>query len=102
VTAPAAGPPAPLIPPGGNANHQGSNISARPASPRMFTIDVGRQVSEIERVLRAGGDLAERVDALAILERWQFDEMLDDESRTKARVLVREFAVDGSDDVRRR
>lgn len=88
--------------PGGNGNGDRSNASARPASPSMFKIDVGRQVAEIERGLRAGGDRSRDMEALAILQRWQFDEMLDDASREKARVLIREFAANSWDEVWRR
>jgi hypothetical protein len=83
---------------GENANRR-SHTAARSDRPRAFAIDVSRQVAEIEHVLRAGGDLGKRVAALAILERWQFDEMLDDASRKRAKVLVREFGDDGSADV---
>jgi hypothetical protein len=49
-------------------------------------------VAEIERTLRAGGDRGRRTQALAILQRWQFDEMLDDASRQRAKVLIWRFA----------
>lgn len=102
MTVGAAGPPGPVTPPRGNTYHRRSNNSGRPAHPSIFTIDVGRQVAEIERVLRAGGDLTRCLDALAVLERWQFDEMLDNASRKKASVLLREFAAYGRADVWRR
>ena len=86
----------------GRTNQQRSNPSARPVSPSLFKIDVGRQVAEIERVLRVGEDLTRCAEALEILERWQFDEMLDDASRNKARVLVREFATGGRENAWRR
>ena len=59
--------------------------------PELDKIDVGPQMQEIERDLRCG---ERRVEALAILQRWQFDDMLDDASREKARRLVQEFAVE--------
>jgi len=93
MTAGAVGPPAPVMPRGGTTNPQRNNPSARPVSGSLFKIDVGRHVAEIERVLRVGGDLIRCAEALEILERWQFDEMLDDASRNKARALVREFAT---------
>jgi len=83
------------MPRGGTTNPQRNNTSGRSVSGGLFKIDVGRHVAEMERVLRIGGDLIHCVDALEILERWQFDEMLDDASRNKARALVREFATDG-------
>ena len=86
----------------GSGANQHADLPARPADRRSFTIDVGRQVTEIERVLRADGELTERVNALAILERWQFDEMLDRASRMKAKVLVQEFGRCGPDDAHRR
>jgi len=58
----------------------------------MPKINVSREVEELERELRSENDPAHREHALAILRRWQFDEMLDDVSRQKAKRLVREFA----------
>ena len=57
----------------------------------MGTIDVSRQVAEMERVLRSRESTARSLDALAVLDRWQWDDMLDSASRTRARRLVREF-----------
>jgi hypothetical protein len=57
----------------------------------MYKIDVKRQVEEMERVLRTQDDLARCQTTITILRRWQFDEMLDDASREKARMLVLEF-----------
>jgi hypothetical protein len=57
----------------------------------MYKIDVKRQVEEMERVLRAQDDVARSQATMTILRRWQFDEMLDDDSREKARMLVLEF-----------
>lgn len=71
----------------------------RASSPRGFKIDVSRQVEEMEHVLRAGGDRTRRREALAILQNWQFDEMLDDASREKARLLVQTFASNDWDEV---
>ncbi len=55
-------------------------------------IPVGRYLREMEAVLRHDEDPVRRAGVLAVLRRWQFDEMLDDASREKARVLVSEFA----------
>lgn len=54
-------------------------------------IDVSRYVQEMERALRSRQDPVRCEDAIAILRRWRFDEMLDDASRAKAEMLVREF-----------
>ncbi len=102
MTVGAAEPPAPVLPREGKTNGPHGRASARPERPTRFTIDVGPHVEEIERVLRVGGELARCLEALDILERWQFDEMLDDASRKKARMLVREFATDARDDAWRR
>ncbi len=59
----------------------------------MWKIDVSREVEKLECVLRLGEELARCKEAMAILGRWQFDEMLDDASREKARMLVHEFAL---------
>jgi hypothetical protein len=58
----------------------------------MYKIDVKHQVEEMERVLRTQDDAVRCRDSIAILRRWQFDEMLDEASREKARMLVLEFA----------
>jgi len=57
----------------------------------MYKIDVKHQVEEMERVLRAHADGARCQATLTVLRRWQFDEMLDDGSREKAKMLVLEF-----------
>lgn len=59
----------------------------------MGKIDVSRAVTEMERLLRSAppGELGDGILALAALERWQWDEMLDDDSRARARRLVCEF-----------
>jgi hypothetical protein len=57
----------------------------------MGKIDVSRYVREMEQVLHAEQDAVRCHNAIAILLRWQFDDMLDDASRTKARMLIQEF-----------
>jgi hypothetical protein len=57
----------------------------------MPKIDVSRYVRELEIVLLSQQDLVRCENAIAILRRWQFDQMLDDASRAKAAKLVREF-----------
>ena len=57
----------------------------------MAKIDVSRYVLEMEQVLHTEQDPVRCHNAIAILLRWQFDEMLDDASRAKARMLVQEF-----------
>ena len=54
-------------------------------------IDVGHLVERIEQVLRAGRDAASCQEGLAILRRWQWDQMLDQDSRLRARALLSEF-----------
>ena len=70
-------------------NAERSEAGAIPAGPSPTKIDVSRYVAEIEHKLHAGGD---RTQALAILRRWQFDEMLDDASRQQAKRLIWRFA----------
>jgi len=60
-------------------------------SDEMPKIDVSQWIAELEQVLRSAKNPVRCEEALAILQRWQFDEMLDDASREKARTLVREF-----------
>lgn len=57
----------------------------------MEPIDVSRYITEIERELRALSP--RRSEMLAVLERWQWDERLDDASRATARRLLVEFRV---------
>lgn len=59
----------------------------------VTTIDVSRQVDEMERTLRAHQDVKRTNEVLAILERWQWDSMLDAPSREHARQLLREFGL---------
>lgn len=61
-------------------------------SDEIPKIDVSQWIAELEQVLRSAKNPARCEEALAILHRWQLDEMLDDTSREKARTLVREFA----------
>ena len=74
------------------AEREANNTAAGASSPSHGKIDVGSYVAEMERVLRANDDQGARMDALGILQRWQFDEMLDDASRRHARLLVLRFA----------
>lgn len=59
----------------------------------METIDVSRQVAEMELTLRARENPMRSSEALVVLERWQWDEMLDAPSRARARQLLREFGM---------
>ena len=85
------------ITPEGSAT--GNSPSARLSTPRLFKIDGSTHVADLERVLRTGGDDTRYMEALAILRRWQFDEMLDGASREKASALVWKFAPNGWDEV---
>ena len=58
-------------------------------------IDVSRYVQGMERALHSQLDPVSYETTLTILRRWQFDEMLDDASREKAGILVREFESAG-------
>ena len=57
----------------------------------MSKIDVTTQVAKLEETLRSSTDPVRRSEALAILQRWQFDDMLDDGSQRRAKALVDEF-----------
>ena len=59
----------------------------------VATIDVSQQVAEMERALRLQDDPRRSCEVLDILERWQWDAMLDAPSRAHARQLVREFGL---------
>ena len=61
----------------------------------MTKIDVSWYVQGMERALRARQDPMSREKTITVLRRWQFDTMLDDASRVKARLLVREFESTG-------
>ena len=81
--------------PGKNPNGERNESCAIPAGSSPTKIDVGRYVAEIERMLCSGGQRPQRKQALAILRRWQFDEMLDNASRQRAKVLIWRFAGNG-------
>lgn len=55
-------------------------------------LNTGRMLDEIEAVLEAGRDTRRCREALAILQRWQWDRDLDAPSRTRAASLLRLFA----------
>jgi hypothetical protein len=63
----------------------------RRAETAMTKIDVSRYVHGMERMLDSQQDPVRCETTITILRRWQFDEMLDDASRAKAGMLVREF-----------
>ena len=54
-------------------------------------LNTGRALDEIEQVLVAGEEPDRCREAMAILRRWQWDDDLDDSSRTRASGLVRQF-----------
>lgn len=54
-------------------------------------VDVESTIAQFEAVLRGGSALESCREALAILERWQWDPDLQPTSREKARELFREF-----------
>jgi hypothetical protein len=66
--------------------------SSATMSDEVPKIDVSQWITELEQVLRSAKSPPRCEEALNILQRWQFDEMLDDASREKARTLIREFA----------
>jgi hypothetical protein len=55
-------------------------------------VDTSRVIDELEAVLLAGSEPGRCQEALEILRRWQWDRDLNDVSRRRASVLVREFA----------
>jgi hypothetical protein len=55
-------------------------------------VDAGRWLDELEAVLDAGREPTRCLEAMAILRRWQWDRELDEASRQRAGVLVREFS----------
>jgi hypothetical protein len=54
-------------------------------------IDVTRYIDELEHTLRSDSNAMACDAALAILRRWQLDEMLTDKSCVRAMMLLREF-----------
>jgi hypothetical protein len=54
-------------------------------------VDTGRIIDEFEQVLHTGQDMSHCHEALVILRRWQWDEDLNDSSRDRAGMLVRQF-----------
>ena len=57
----------------------------------MTKIDVSQHVAQMEDLLRSDADAVRCSEVLAVLERWQWDDTLDDASRAKARRLLLEF-----------
>ena len=64
---------------------------ASTSRPSRCKIDVGRYVAEMEHTLRANRDRSACLHALAILQRWQFDEMLEDASSAARGTARREL-----------
>ena len=54
-------------------------------------VDTSRVLDELELVLYQGDEPYRCMEAMEILRRWQWDRDLDDASRSRAGVLVREF-----------
>lgn len=54
-------------------------------------INVSQHVAEMERLLQVYESPARCEEVIAILRCWQDDEILDDVSRERAKILVREF-----------
>lgn len=54
-------------------------------------LNTGRMLDELEAVLDAGRDARRCREALAILQRWQWDRDLDAASRARAATLLRAF-----------
>jgi hypothetical protein len=54
-------------------------------------VDTSRALDELESVLHQGNEPTRCMEAMDILRRWQWDRDLDDASRSRAGVLVREF-----------
>ena len=55
-------------------------------------VDASRALDELESVLHQGSEPHRCWEAMAILRRWRWDRDLDDASRSRAGVLVREFS----------
>jgi len=58
-----------------------------------FKIDVTRHLAEMERVLRASDNPGRREEIFALLRCWQHDHVLDEASRSRAQLLVRDFGA---------
>ncbi len=57
----------------------------------MTKIDVSKALDDLERVLRSGDDRARCLDALGTLQRWQWDDQLDEASRKRAARVLSAF-----------
>jgi hypothetical protein len=55
-------------------------------------VDASRVLDELESVLHQGSEPNRCFEAMEILRRWRWDRDLDDASRSRASVLVREFS----------
>ena len=74
----------------GNERHRPTARGTRTSAEK---IDVTRYIDQLEYTLRFDGNALACDAALAILRRWQLDEMLTDESCARAMMLLREFAA---------
>ena len=54
-------------------------------------VNTSRALDELESVLYDGNEPNRCMEAMEILRRWQWDRDLDEPSRSRAGVLVREF-----------
>jgi hypothetical protein len=54
-------------------------------------VDASRALDELATVLYDGNEPNRCMEAIEILRRWQWDRDLDEPSRSRASVLVREF-----------
>ena len=54
-------------------------------------VNASQALDELEQVLSNGGEPRRCREAMAVLRRWQWDRELDEPSRSRAVVLVRQF-----------
>ena len=54
-------------------------------------VDATQALDEFEQVLSSGDEPGRCREAIAVLRRWQWDRELDESSRSRAVVLVRQF-----------
>ena len=54
-------------------------------------VDTSQVLDEFEQLLNRGGEPGRCREAIAVLRRWQWDRELDEGSRSRAVLLVRQF-----------
>jgi hypothetical protein len=78
----------------GSLSPAGSESRGPTAADELMSveaIDATRYLDDMDHTLRSSHDVGMRNEALAILRRWQFDDLLTDAAGARAAGVLREF-----------